>query len=98
MSPTLAEAIARHVRPGQTVALEGFGHLVPMAAAHEIVRQRITGLTVARMSCDLMIDEMLAAGCISRLISSFVANGSGGSLHELRDCRSTRSSPTRAAT
>ena len=84
MSPTLSEAIARYVRPGQTVALEGFGHLVPMAAAHEIVRQRITGLTVARMSCDLMIDEMLAAGCIARLISSFVANGSGGSLHELR--------------
>lgn len=84
MNLTLAEAVEQYVRPGQTVALEGFGHLVPMAAAHEIVRQRITGLTVARMSCDLMIDEMLAAGCISRLISSFLANGSGGSLHELR--------------
>lgn len=84
MKPTLAEAISRYVRPGQTVALEGFGHLVPMAAAHEIVRQRITDLTVARMSCDLMIDEMLAAGCIARLISSFMANSSGGSLYELR--------------
>ncbi|MEU9705573.1 CoA-transferase [Streptomyces sp. NPDC047981] len=81
---TLADAIARHVRNGQTVAIEGFGHLVPTAAAHEIIRQGFTGLTLARMSCDPLVDQLLAAGCVPRLISSFVGNSSAGSLHELR--------------
>ncbi|MET9671285.1 CoA-transferase [Streptomyces sp. NPDC006475] len=81
---TLAEAIARHVRDGHTVAIEGFGHLVPTAAAHEIIRQGFTGLTLARMSCDPLVDQMLAGGCVTKLISSFVGNSSAGSLHELR--------------
>jgi glutaconate CoA-transferase, subunit A len=80
----LREAIAAYVHPGMTVALEGFGHLVPMAAAQEIIRQQITKLTICRMSCDMMIDQMIAAGCVRTLISSFIANSSGGSLHELR--------------
>jgi hypothetical protein len=54
---TLAGAIATYVKPGMTGALEGFGHLVPSAAAHEIIRQRIQDLTVCRMSCDMMIDQ-----------------------------------------
>jgi len=81
---TLAGAIGAFVQPGMTVALEGFGHLVPTAAGHEIIRQRIGGLTVCRMSCDMMIDQLIAAGCLSGLVSSFIGNSSGGSLHELR--------------
>lgn len=81
---TLADAIRTFVRPGSCVALEGFGHLVPMAATHEIIRQRITGLTVCRMSCDMMIDQLIAAGSLRRLVTSFMGNSSGGSLHELR--------------
>jgi glutaconate CoA-transferase subunit A len=81
---TLSEAIAAYVKPGMTVALEGFGHLVPMAAAHEIIRQGIGELTICRMSCDMMIDQLIAAGCARKLVSSFIGNSSGGSLHELR--------------
>jgi glutaconate CoA-transferase subunit A len=81
---TLSEAISENVQSGSCVALEGFGHLVPMAAAHEIIRQRIGGLTVCRMSCDMMIDQLIAAGCLRRLVTSFMGNSSGGSLHELR--------------
>jgi glutaconate CoA-transferase, subunit A len=81
---TLPEAVAAYVQPGMTVALEGFGHLVPMAAAHEIIRQGIRELTICRMSCDMMIDQLIAAGCAAKLVSSFIGNSSGGSLHELR--------------
>jgi glutaconate CoA-transferase subunit A len=81
---TLSGAIAAYVQPGMTVSLEGFGHLVPMAAAHEIIRQDIRELTICRMSCDMMIDQLIAAGCAAKLVSSFVGNSSGGSLHELR--------------
>jgi glutaconate CoA-transferase subunit A len=88
---TLAGAIARYVEPGMTVALEGFGHLVPSAAAHEIIRQRIGDLTVCRMSCDMMIDQLIAAGCVRALVSSFIGNSSGGSLHELRRALEGRS-------
>jgi glutaconate CoA-transferase subunit A len=88
---TLAEAIATYVQPGMTVALEGFGHLVPSAAAHEIIRQRIGRLTICRMSCDMMIDQLIAAGCARGLISSFIGNSSGGSLHELRRALEGRS-------
>ena len=91
---TLAAAIREYVRPGSTVALEGFGHLVPMAAAHEIIRQEITGLTICRMSCDVMIDQLIAAGCADGLVSSFVGNSSGGSLHELRRALEGRGSRT----
>src|SRR3954449_3333905 len=80
---SLSAAIGALVRPGSLVALEGFGHLVPMAAAHEIIRQGIRGLTVCRMSCDLMIDQLIAAGSMRGLVTSFMGNSSGGSLHEL---------------
>jgi glutaconate CoA-transferase subunit A len=67
-----------------TVALEGFGHLVPMAAVHEIIRQRLTDLTLCRMSCDMTVDQLISAGCLTKLVSSFIANSSGGALYELR--------------
>src|ERR1700735_5835908 len=88
---TLAGAIATYVTPGRTVALEGFGHLVPTAAAHEIIRQRIGARPVCRMSCDMMIDQLIAAGCVRGLVSSFIGNSSGGSLHELRRALEGRS-------
>ncbi|MFJ2024812.1 CoA transferase subunit A [Streptomyces sp. NPDC087897] len=80
----LREAVARHVRDGDTVSLEGFTHLIPTAAGHEIIRQGRRGLTVVRMTADIVVDQMLAAGCVTRLVSSFVGNSSAGSLGELR--------------
>lgn len=81
---TLSEAVATHVADGMTVALEGFGHLIPFAAGHEIIRQGRRDLTVCRMTPDILTDQMLAAGCVSRLVASFFASGSAGSLYEIR--------------
>lgn len=81
---SLSQAIGTHLRDGDTVALEGFGHIVPVAAAHEIIRQGFRRLVLARMSCDVIVDQLLGANCLRGLISSFVANSSAGSLHELR--------------
>jgi glutaconate CoA-transferase subunit A len=81
---SLHDAVAALVSDGDLVAIEGFGHLVPVAAAHEIIRQGRSDLTLARMSCDVIVDQLIAAGCVSALISSFVGNSSAGSLHELR--------------
>jgi glutaconate CoA-transferase, subunit A len=81
---SMSEAIDRHVQDGATVALEGFTHLIPTAAGHEIIRQRRRGLTIVRMTADIIVDQMIAAGVVSRLVSSFVGNSSAGSLHELR--------------
>ena len=81
---SLPQAIATHLHDGDTVALEGFGHIVPVAAAHEIIRQGFTNLVLARMSCDVIVDQLLGANCLKGLISSFVANSSAGSLYELR--------------
>lgn len=80
----LAEAVSRYVRDGQTIALEGFSHLIPFAAGHEIIRQGITGLTFCRMTPDLLCDMMLAAGSVDRLVCSFFASGSAGGLYEIR--------------
>lgn len=81
---SLSQAISAHLHDGDTVALEGFGHLVPVAAAHEIIRQSYANLTLARMSCDVIVDQLLGANCLQGLISSFIANSSAGSLYELR--------------
>lgn len=89
---TLTEAIRRFIKPGSIVSLEGFTHAIPTAAGHEIIRQRITGLTLVRMTADIVVDQMLAAGCIDTLISSFIGNSSAGSLGEVRR-RIERSEP-----
>ncbi|SCK32492.1 glutaconate CoA-transferase subunit A [Streptomyces sp. WMMB 714] len=81
---TMREAVAAHVHDGDTVSLEGFTHLIPTAAGHEIIRQGRRDLTVIRMTADIVVDQMLAAGCVSKLVSSFVGNSSAGSLGELR--------------
>ncbi|WP_225637017.1 CoA transferase subunit A [Streptomyces solaniscabiei] len=80
----MREAVATYVHDGATVGIEGFTHLIPTAAGHEIIRQRRRDLTVVRMTADIVVDQLIAAGCVSRLVSSFVGNSSAGSLGELR--------------
>ncbi|SUE15593.1 3-oxoadipate CoA-transferase alpha subunit [Rhodococcus gordoniae] len=81
---TMREAIATYVEDGTTVALEGFSHLIPFAAAHEIIRQGRRDLTLCRMTPDIISDQLIAADCVSKLVASFFASGSAGSLYEIR--------------
>jgi glutaconate CoA-transferase, subunit A len=81
----LREAIAAHVRDGQSVALEGFTHLIPFAAGHEIIRQGRRRLHLIRMTPDLIYDQMIGMGCAERLTFSWGGNPGVGSLHRLRD-------------
>lgn len=81
----LNEAIDRFVSHGDTVALEGFTHLIPTAAAHEIIRQHKTDLTLVRMTPDLVYDLLIGAGCAKKLVFSWGGNPGVGSLHRLRD-------------
>lgn len=82
---SLEDAVTRIVRPGDTVALEGFTHLIPFAAGHEIIRQRITDLTLVRMTPDLLYDQLIGTGCARKLVFSWGGNPGVGSLHRLRD-------------
>lgn len=82
---TLREAVAEMVRDGDSVALEGFTHLIPTAAAHEIIRQGRKDLTLIRMTPDLIYDQMIGMGCASKLIFSWGGNPGVGSLHRFRD-------------
>src|SRR3989441_9180250 len=82
---TLTDAIERHVRDGQSVALEGFTHLIPFAAGHEIIRQRRRNLHLIRMTPDLIYDQLIGAGCARALTFSWGGNPGVGSLHRLRD-------------
>jgi glutaconate CoA-transferase subunit A len=81
----LTTAIRDHVQDGDTVALEGFTHLIPFAAGHEIIRQRRTDLTLVRLTPDLIYDQLIGAGCASGLVFSWGGNPGVGSLHRLRD-------------
>ena len=81
----LGEAVAGLVHDGDSVALEGFTHLIPFAAGHEIVRQRRRGLTLIRMTPDLVFDQLIGMGCARRLVFSWGGNPGVGSLHRLRD-------------
>jgi glutaconate CoA-transferase subunit A len=82
---TLRDAIAGFVRSGDSVALEGFTHLIPFAAGHEIIRQGLTDLTLIRMTPDLVYDQMIGCGCARRLVFSWGGNPGVGSLHRFRD-------------
>jgi glutaconate CoA-transferase subunit A len=82
---TLAEAIADGVHDGDTVALEGFTHLIPFAAGHEIVRQGRRDLTLVRMTPDIIYDQLIGMGCARKLIFSWAGNPGAGSLHRFRD-------------
>src|SRR5262247_2023835 len=82
---SLSTAIRELVRPGSSVALEGFTHLIPFAAGHEIIRQQIADLTLIRMTPDLLYDQMIGCGCAAKLVFSWGGNPGVGSLHRLRD-------------
>jgi glutaconate CoA-transferase, subunit A len=81
---TMHDAIARYVHDGDTVVIEGFTHLICFAAGHEIIRQRRRDLTLARLTPDLIYDQMIAAGCARKLIFSWAGNPGVGSLHAFR--------------
>jgi glutaconate CoA-transferase subunit A len=82
---TLSEAISATVADGHTVALEGFTHLIPFAAGHEVIRQGRTDLRLIRMTPDLIYDQMIGMGCAAGLVFSWGGNPGVGSLHRLRD-------------
>lgn len=81
----LREAVAEMVRDGNSVALEGFTHLIPSAAGHEIIRQGRKNLTLIRMTPDLVYDGLIGMGCARKLIFSWGGNPGVGSLHRFRD-------------
>jgi len=82
---SLKDAIAALVRDGDSVALEGFTHLIPFAAGHEIVRQGRRELELIRMTPDLIYDQMIGMGCARKLVFSYAGNPGVGSLHRVRD-------------
>jgi glutaconate CoA-transferase subunit A len=81
----LPEAVAALVRDGSFVSLEGFTHLIPFAAGHEILRQGHTDLTVVRLTPDVLFDQMIGLGRVERMIFSYGGNPGVGSLHRMRD-------------
>jgi glutaconate CoA-transferase, subunit A len=81
----LDEAVRELVHDGDRVALEGFTHLIPFAAGHEIARQGRRDLTLIRMTPDLIYDQLIGVGCARKLVFSWGGNPGVGSLHRLRD-------------
>ncbi|QCK85483.1 CoA transferase subunit A [Phreatobacter aquaticus] len=82
---SLPDAVARHVRDGDTVAMEGFTHLIPYAAGHEVIRQKKRDLTLIRMTPDILYDQLIGMGLVKKLIFSWAGNPGVGSLHRMRD-------------
>ena len=82
---SLADAIARNLNDGETVAMEGFTHLIPFAAAHEVIRQGRKRLRLVRMTPDLIYDQLIGMGVADRLVFSWGGNPGVGSLHRFRD-------------
>jgi len=82
---TLTDAVAELVKDGESVALEGFTHLIPFAAGHEILRQGRRELELVRMTPDLLYDQMIGMGVARKLVFSYGGNPGVGSLHRFRD-------------
>jgi glutaconate CoA-transferase subunit A len=82
---TLSEAVAANIGDGDEIALEGFTHLIPFAAGHEIIRQQRRDLTLVRLTPDLVYDQLIGAGCARKLTFSWGGNPGVGSLHRFRD-------------
>jgi glutaconate CoA-transferase subunit A len=82
---SLAEAVKRYVRPGACIAPEGFAQLIPFAAVHEIIRQRVQGLTVVRLTPDVICDQLVGMGCVEKLVFSWLGNPGVGSLYRVRE-------------
>src|SRR5215831_15902196 len=81
----LSDAVAELVHDGDVVAMEGFTHLIPHAAGHELIRQRRKDLTLVRMTPDIIYDQLIGAGCARKLVFSWAGNPGVGSLHRFRD-------------
>ena len=81
---SMKDAIAAHVRDGDTVVIEGFTHLICFAAGHEIIRQGRKDLTICRLTPDLIYDQLIGAGCAKKLVFSWAGNPGAGSLHAFR--------------
>ena len=82
---SLRDVIADLVPDGASVAMEGFTHLIPFAAGHELIRQEKRDLTLLRMTPDLIYDQLIGVGCAQRLVFSWGGNPGVGSLHRFRD-------------
>ena len=82
---TLRDAVAENLKSGDTVAFEGFTHLIPHAAAHEAIRQGVNDLTLVRMTPDIIYDQMIGMGMAKRLVFSYAGNPGVGLLRRLRD-------------
>jgi glutaconate CoA-transferase, subunit A len=82
---TLHDAVADCIRDGDKLAMEGFTHLIPHAAGHEVIRQGRKGLTLYRMTPDVIYDQLIGMGCAEKLVFSWGGNPGVGSLHRLRD-------------
>lgn len=81
---SMSEAVIKNVHDGDTIAIEGFTHLICFAAGHEIIRQRRQNLTICRLTPDLIYDQLIAAGCVKKMIFSWAGNPGVGPLHALR--------------
>jgi glutaconate CoA-transferase subunit A len=81
---SMRNAVAELVRDGDTVAIEGFTHLICFAAGHEIIRQRKRDLTLCRLTPDVVYDQMIGAGVAAKLVFSWLGNPGVGSLHAIR--------------
>jgi glutaconate CoA-transferase subunit A len=81
----LADAVAALVRDGDTVAMEGFTHLIPHAAGHELIRQGRRDLTLVRLTPDVLADQLIGAGAVRKLVFGWGGNPGVGSLHRFRD-------------
>lgn len=81
---SMSEAIRRFVADGDSVAIEGFTHLIDFAAAHEIIRQRRRDLVLCRMTPDLVYEQMIGAGCARKLVFSWAGNPGAGPLYAFR--------------
>src|SRR3979411_2312118 len=81
----LAEAVHELIHDGDSVAMEGFTHLIPFAAGHEVIRQGRRHLTLIRLTPDLVYDQLIGMGCADRMIFSWGGNPGVGSLHRFRD-------------
>src|SRR6185437_10292469 len=82
---TLADGVRDLVSDGDSVALEGFTHLIPFAAGHELIRQERRDLELIRMTPDVLYDQLVGVGPARKLVFSYAGNPGVGSLHRLRD-------------
>ena len=82
---TLKDAVADNLRPGDIAAFEGFTHLIPHAAAHEVIRQGIGDLTLVRLTPDLVYDQLVGCGLVKKMIFSYLGNPGVGLLRRVRD-------------